>query len=75
MKREPAEVVSVCGITTYPYILLSHEQEVIELLSSFRDIMRHNFETMDVDKIQERWCVQWSHRSRQSQLKYVQVLW
>lgn len=32
-------------------------QEVIELLSSFRDIMRHNFETMDVSKIQERWCV------------------
>lgn len=31
-------------------------QEVIELLSSFRRIMRHNYETMDVDKIQERWC-------------------
>jgi hypothetical protein len=30
-------------------------QEVIELLSSFRAIMHKNFETMDVDKIQERW--------------------
>jgi len=33
------------------------QQEVIELLSSFRDIMRRNFEIMDVDKIQERWWV------------------
>lgn len=32
-------------------------QEVIELLSSFRAIMRKNFETLDVDKIQERWYV------------------
>lgn len=39
MKKEPVEVV----------------KEVIELLSSFRDIMRKNFETIDVDKIQERW--------------------
>ncbi|KAG8865267.1 hypothetical protein FRB96_000157 [Tulasnella sp. 330] len=31
-------------------------QEVIDLLGSFRKIMRHNYETMDVDKIQERWC-------------------
>ena len=30
-------------------------QEVIELLSSFRDIMRRNYETLDVDKIQDRW--------------------
>lgn len=30
-------------------------QEVIELLGSFRNIMHRNFETMDVDKIQERW--------------------
>ncbi|KAK0486953.1 cortical actin cytoskeleton protein asp1 [Armillaria luteobubalina] len=40
MKKEPVEVV----------------KEVIELLGSFRDIMHRNFETMDVDKIQERWC-------------------
>lgn len=30
-------------------------QEVIELLKMFRDIMRRNWETLDVDKIQERW--------------------
>lgn len=30
-------------------------QEVIQLLDSFRGIMRHNFETIDVNKIQERW--------------------
>ncbi|KAG5634473.1 hypothetical protein H0H81_001830 [Sphagnurus paluster] len=40
MKKEPVEVV----------------KEVIELLGSFRDIMRRNFDTLDVDKIQERWC-------------------
>ncbi|KZW03828.1 hypothetical protein EXIGLDRAFT_827781 [Exidia glandulosa HHB12029] len=40
MKKEPVEVV----------------KEVIELLRSFRDIMRHNYETLDVDAIQSRWC-------------------
>ncbi|KAG8922448.1 hypothetical protein FRC01_014037, partial [Tulasnella sp. 417] len=40
MKAEPAQVV----------------QEVIQLMSSFRTTMRKNFETVDVDKIQERWC-------------------
>ncbi|KAG8995548.1 hypothetical protein FRB90_000144 [Tulasnella sp. 427] len=40
MKAEPAQVV----------------QEVIQLMSSFRTIMRKNYETVDVDKIQERWC-------------------
>ncbi|KAL0070778.1 inositol hexakisphosphate and diphosphoinositol-pentakisphosphate kinase [Marasmius tenuissimus] len=40
MKKEPVEVV----------------KEVIELLSEFRDTMRRNYETMDVTKIQERWC-------------------
>ncbi|VDB90089.1 unnamed protein product [Peniophora sp. CBMAI 1063] len=40
MKKEPVEVV----------------KEVIELMSSFRDTMRKNYETMDVDKIQDRWC-------------------
>ncbi|KAF8812456.1 hypothetical protein BYT27DRAFT_7182898 [Phlegmacium glaucopus] len=40
MKKEPVEVV----------------KEVIELLNSFRDIMRHNYESLDVDKIQDRWC-------------------
>lgn len=55
MKKEPVEVV----------------KEVIELLSSFRDIMRHNFETMDVDKIQERWCCgdePWLFRERWEKL-------
>ncbi|TFK28759.1 cortical actin cytoskeleton protein asp1 [Coprinopsis marcescibilis] len=40
MKKEPVEVV----------------KEVIELLSSFRDTMRRNFETLNVEEIQERWC-------------------
>ncbi|KIJ56779.1 hypothetical protein M422DRAFT_238381 [Sphaerobolus stellatus SS14] len=40
LKKEPVEVV----------------KEVIQLLSSFRDIMRQNFKTIDVDKIQPRWC-------------------
>ncbi|KAI9455533.1 histidine phosphatase superfamily-domain-containing protein [Boletus coccyginus] len=40
MKKEPVEVV----------------KEVIELLSLFRAIMRKNFESLDVGKIQERWC-------------------
>jgi inositol-hexakisphosphate/diphosphoinositol-pentakisphosphate 1-kinase len=31
------------------------EQEVIELLSGFRAIMGRNFDTLDVEKIQERW--------------------
>jgi hypothetical protein len=46
-------------------------QEVIELLSSFRDIMRRNFETMDVEKIQERWCCgdePWLFRERWEKL-------
>ena len=30
--------------------------EVMQLLGSFRDIMRQNFGTTDVEKIQQRWC-------------------
>ncbi|KAH7887759.1 histidine phosphatase superfamily-domain-containing protein [Phlebopus sp. FC_14] len=55
MKKEPVEVV----------------KEVIELLCSFRAIMRKNFETMDVDKIQERWCCgdePWLFRERWEKL-------
>lgn len=55
MKKEPVEVV----------------KEVIELLSSFRDIMRKNFETLDVEKIQERWCCDdepWLFRERWEKL-------
>ncbi|KAF8591508.1 cortical actin cytoskeleton protein asp1 [Ramaria rubella] len=40
LKKEPVEVV----------------KEVIHLLSSFRDTMRRNFRTMDVERIQSRWC-------------------
>ncbi|KAJ3801622.1 histidine phosphatase superfamily-domain-containing protein [Lentinula aff. detonsa] len=55
MKKEPVEVV----------------REVIQLLSSFRDIMRRNFDTMDVGKIQERWCCgdePWLFRERWEKL-------
>ncbi|EKM59188.1 uncharacterized protein PHACADRAFT_249460 [Phanerochaete carnosa HHB-10118-sp] len=55
MKKEPVEVV----------------KEVIELLSSFREIMHRNWERMDVDKIQERWCCgdePWLFRERWEKL-------
>ncbi|KAI0796800.1 histidine phosphatase superfamily-domain-containing protein [Abortiporus biennis] len=55
MKKEPVEVV----------------KEVIELLASFREIMHKNWETMDVDKIQERWCCgdePWLFRERWEKL-------
>ncbi|KAJ3722975.1 cortical actin cytoskeleton protein asp1 [Lentinula raphanica] len=55
MKKEPVEVV----------------KEVIQLLSSFRDIMRKNFETLDIGKIQERWCCgdePWLFRERWEKL-------
>lgn len=61
MKKEPVEVVKVRTFyLTFIRQMINHSasmqhQEVIELLSSFRDIMRRNFETLDVDKIQERW--------------------
>lgn len=54
-EKEPVEVV----------------KEVIELLSTFRDIMRWNRETMDVDKIQERRCCgdeRWLFRERWEKL-------
>ncbi|KAK7049534.1 inositol hexakisphosphate and diphosphoinositol-pentakisphosphate kinase [Paramarasmius palmivorus] len=55
MKKEPVEVV----------------KEVIELLSNFRDIMRRNYATLDVNKIQERWCCgdePWLFRERWEKL-------
>jgi inositol hexakisphosphate/diphosphoinositol-pentakisphosphate kinase len=60
MKKEPVEVVGVsANAASNPcHCLLSTLnvfQEVIELLKNFRTIMRKNFETMDVDKIQSRW--------------------
>jgi len=35
-------------------------KEVIELLSSFRTIMHKNFESLDVEKIQDRWYLTFS---------------
>ncbi|KAI0268211.1 cortical actin cytoskeleton protein asp1 [Gloeopeniophorella convolvens] len=55
MNKEPVEVV----------------KEVIELLSGFRAIMRRNFDTLDVEKIQERWCCgdePWLFRERWEKL-------
>jgi len=55
MKKEPVEVV----------------REVIELLTKFREVMNKNFETMDVDKIQQRWCCgdePWLFRERWEKL-------
>ncbi|CAG7850667.1 Inositol hexakisphosphate and diphosphoinositol-pentakisphosphate kinase; AltName: Full=Cortical actin cytoskeleton protein asp1; AltName: Full=InsP6 and PP-IP5 kinase [Serendipita indica DSM 11827] len=55
LRKEPVEVVA----------------EVIELLSGFRETMRHNFETMDTDKIQQRWCCgdePWLFRERWEKL-------
>ncbi|TIA80018.1 hypothetical protein E3P81_03214 [Wallemia ichthyophaga] len=40
LKGEPVEVVA----------------EIIELMRYHRDVMRSNFETLDVDNIQTRWC-------------------
>ncbi|KAI0005061.1 cortical actin cytoskeleton protein asp1 [Russula compacta] len=55
MNKEPVEVV----------------KEVIELLSGFRAIMGRNFDTLDVEKIQERWCCgdePWLFRERWEKL-------
>lgn len=55
MNKEPVEVV----------------REVIELLSSFRETMKRNFENLDVDRIQERWCCgdePWLFRERWEKL-------
>ncbi|KLO19760.1 hypothetical protein SCHPADRAFT_898339 [Schizopora paradoxa] len=55
MKKDPVDVV----------------KEVIVLLSNFRDIMTKNFETLDVDKIQDRWCCgdePWLFRERWEKL-------
>ncbi|KAI0736151.1 histidine phosphatase superfamily-domain-containing protein [Fomitopsis betulina] len=55
LKKEPVEVV----------------KEVIDLLRHFRETMRRNWETVDVDKIQERWCCgdePWLFRERWEKL-------
>ncbi|PVG00326.1 hypothetical protein CPB86DRAFT_805822 [Serendipita vermifera] len=55
LKKEPVEVVA----------------EVIELLSGFREVMRHSYDTMETDKIQQRWCCgdePWLFRERWEKL-------
>jgi hypothetical protein len=56
MNKEPVEVlrVSLC-VPREKRDDIEHKQEVIELLSGFRAIMGRNFDTLDVEKIQERW--------------------
>ncbi|KAF5321359.1 hypothetical protein D9619_001101 [Psilocybe cf. subviscida] len=72
MKKEPVEVVKCIALAALRMRAYdTRRNEVIELLSSFRDIMRHNFETLDVDKIQERWCCgdePWLFRERWEKL-------
>jgi hypothetical protein len=72
LKKEPVEVVAVC-ISLELTVLSTHspKQEVIELLSGFREVMRHSYETMDTDKIQQRWCCgdePWLFRERWEKL-------
>ena len=56
MNKEPLEVlkVSLC-VHNEGRDNIEHTQEVVELLSDFRAIMGRNFDTLDVEKIQERW--------------------
>ncbi|KAI9513349.1 cortical actin cytoskeleton protein asp1 [Russula earlei] len=54
-----------------PEIRVEHAQEVIDLLSGFRAIMGRNFDTLGVEKIQERWCCgdePWLFRERWEKL-------
>jgi inositol hexakisphosphate/diphosphoinositol-pentakisphosphate kinase len=56
MNKEPVEVLKVrLCISKEMRDDIEHIQEVIELLSGFRAIMGRNFDTLDVEKIQERW--------------------
>jgi len=55
MRKEPVEVVTVSQPHQSVRIPLTGPQEVIELLNEFRATMRRNFETLDIEKIQERW--------------------
>jgi inositol-hexakisphosphate/diphosphoinositol-pentakisphosphate 1-kinase len=74
LKKEPVEVVKVRpGRTQSGHRTGTDDnvQEVIELLSSFRTTMRRNYATLDVDKIQERWCCgdePWLFRERWEKL-------
>lgn len=51
-----------------------HAQEVIELLSGFRAIMGRNFDTLDVEKIQERWWVTIHGQGAPDYLTFPEVL-
>lgn len=55
MGKEPVEVVKVTSEAKLHASSDRFIKEVIELLSSFRTIMRNNFENLEVDKIQDRW--------------------
>jgi inositol-hexakisphosphate/diphosphoinositol-pentakisphosphate 1-kinase len=57
MNKEPVEVVkaSLLYTLTKGKTVFELAQEVMELLSGFRTIMGRNFDTLDVEKIQERW--------------------
>jgi len=56
MNKEPVEVLKVCPHLPKERQYVSEDaQEVIELLSGFRATMGRNFDTLDVEKIQERW--------------------
>ena len=55
MGKEPVEVVKVSSEAKLHASSDRFMKEVIELLSSFRTIMRNNFENLEVDKIQDRW--------------------
>lgn len=72
MKKEPFEVVKVGLFLKFCFLFAQSElQEVIELLGSFRDIMRKNFDKLDVEKIQDRWCCgdePWLFRERWEKL-------
>jgi len=56
MNKEPVEVLKVnLLLPKGRRDSVEYPQEAIELLSGFRAIMDRNFDTLDVDKIQERW--------------------
>jgi inositol hexakisphosphate/diphosphoinositol-pentakisphosphate kinase len=56
MNKEPVEVLKVSLYAPKERRDdIEHTQEAIELLSGFRAIMGRNFDTLDVEKIQERW--------------------
>ncbi len=56
MNKEPVEVLKVSlRVPKETIDDIKQTQEAIELLSGFRAVMGRNFDTLDVEKIQERW--------------------